>query len=89
MQTKGDETSTRIINSDQNYQPRIAHKQSQQKGKSQESCTKSFFMVTTIFVLILATKLQTVHLIFKICNQRIANWCNIEQESQQVNKNCT
>ena len=33
MQTKGNETSTKIRDSDQNYQPRIAQKQSQQKGR--------------------------------------------------------
>ena len=33
MQTKGNEASTRIKNSNQNYQPRIAQKHSQQKGR--------------------------------------------------------
>ena len=33
MQEKGNEASTRIRNSDQNYQPRIAQKHNQQKGR--------------------------------------------------------
>ena len=54
---------------------------------NQDSGTKVFSIVIVIFVLILATKLQTVHLILEICNQRIVNCCNIEQDSQQANKN--
>ena len=53
----------------------------------QDSGTKFFSMVTIIVVLILATKMQTMHLILEICNQRTFNCCDIEQDSQQVNKN--
>ena len=54
---------------------------------NQDSGTKVFSMVIVIVVLILATKLQTVHLILEICNQRTINCCNIEQDSHQVKKN--
>ena len=47
----------------------------------QDSGTKFFSMVTVIVVLILTTKLQTVHLILEICNQRTINCYNIEQDS--------
>ena len=43
MQTKGNEASTRIRNSDQNYQPRIAQKHSQQKGRSPRFRYQTFF----------------------------------------------
>ena len=89
MQTKGneDETNTKIKNSDQNDQPFFSHEQSQQKGRQPRFRYQFFSMVTVIVVLILATKLQIVHLILEICNQIKANCCNIEQDSQQVNKN--
>ena len=54
---------------------------------NQDSDTKVFSMVTVIVVLILATKLQTVHLILEICNQRTVNCYNIEQDKHQENKN--
>ena len=52
----------------------------------QDSGTKLFSMVTFIVALILVTKLQTVHLILEICNQRRINCCNIEEDIQQENK---
>ena len=55
----------------------------------QDSSTKFFSMVTIIVALILVTKLQTVHLILEIFTQRTINCCNIEQDSQQANKNGT
>ena len=54
---------------------------------NQDSGTNFFSMVTAIVFLILATNMQTVHLIFEICNQIIVNCCNIEQDNHQVNKN--
>ena len=54
---------------------------------NQDSGTKFFSMVIVIVALILSTKLQTMHLILEICNQRIVNCCNIEQDNQQANKN--
>ena len=54
---------------------------------NQDSGTKVFSMVTVIVVLILVTKLQILHLILEICNQRTLNCCNIEQDSKKVNKN--
>ena len=82
MQTKGNETSTRIRNS---Y--KIAQKHSQQKGRPPRFRYQIFFMVTLIVALILVTKLQTVHLILEINNQTIVNYCNIEQDCQQANNN--
>ena len=87
MQTKGNEASTRIKNLDHNYQPRIAQKHSQQKGRPPRFRYNFFPMVTVIVTRILATKLQTIHLILEIDNQRIINCCNIEQDSHQSNKN--
>ena len=43
MQTKAIETSTKIKNSDHNYQPRIAQKQIQQKGRQPRFRYQSFF----------------------------------------------
>ena len=43
LQTKGNEASTRIRNSNQNYQPRIAHKHSEQKGKPPRFKYQIFF----------------------------------------------
>ena len=87
MQTKGNEASTRIRNLDQNYQPRIAQKHSQQKGIPSRFKYQFFSMVIVIVALILVTKLQTVHLILEIYNQRTINYYNIEQDSQQANEN--
>ena len=43
LQTKGNETSIKITNSNQNNQPRIAQKQSQQKGRQPRFNYQSFF----------------------------------------------
>ena len=43
VQKKGNEASTRIINSDYNYKPRIAQKHSQQKGRPPRFRYQIFF----------------------------------------------
>ena len=69
-------------------QIRIIRNKVNKREDKQDLGTKFFSMVTVIVFLIFSTKLQTLHLIFEICNQRTTNCCNIEQDSQQVNKNC-
>ena len=88
MQTKGNEASTRVRISDQNYQPRNVQKHSQQKERPPRLRYQIFSMVTVIIALILVSKLQIVHLILETCNQGTVKGYNIEQKSQQANKNC-
>ena len=76
------ETHIRIINQG------LLRNKVNKKEDNQDSSTNFLSMVTVIVVLILATKMQSMHLILEICNQRTVNCCNIEQDSQQVNKNC-
>ena len=87
MQTKGNYASTRVRNSDQNYQPRNVNKHSQQKERPPRLRYQFFSMVIVIVALILVTKLQTVHLILETCNQGIVKGYNIEQDNHQANKN--
>ena len=70
-----------------NINQALLRNKANRKEDNHSSYTNFFSMVTIIVVLILATKMQSVHLILEICNQRTINCCNIEQDSQQVNKN--
>ena len=80
--TKGNEASTRVKNSNQNYQPRNVQKHSQQNERPPRLRYQIFSMVTIIVALILVTKLQTVHLILETCNQGTIKGYNIEQDSE-------